>query len=98
MEVNDAMIDKLAALSKLRFNAEEKEQIRIDLQNMIGFIRKMDELDTGDTEPLLHITQNVQVLREDELQGSITNEEALKNAAQSSAPYFIVPKVIRKNN
>ena len=96
MEVNDAMINKLAALARLRFTMEEKEKIKSDLQKMIGFIKKMDELDTAGTTPLLHITAQVNILREDVVQGSISNAEALENAARSSTPYFIVPKVIKK--
>ncbi len=96
MEVNDTMIDKLAGLARLKFNAEEKQQIKHDLQGMIGFIEKMNELDTTGVEPLLHMTGNVNVLREDIVTGSITNEDALKNAANSNAPFFLVPKVIKK--
>lgn len=98
MEVNDALIDKLANLARLRFNGEEKEKIKVDLQNMIGLIEKMNELNTDDVEPLLHVSGNVNVMREDEVQGSISNEDALKNAAVSEKPFFIVPKVIKKNN
>ena len=96
MEINDAMIDKLANLARLKFDETEKVQIKSDLQNMIGMIEKMNELDTTDVEPLLHITNNVNVLREDFVEGSITNEEALQNAANKNAPFFIVPKVIKK--
>lgn len=96
MEVNDAMIDKLANLARLKFDDTEKVQIKSDLQNMIGMIEKMNELDTTDVAPLLHITDNVNVLREDVVEGSITNEEALQNAANKNAPFFIVPKVIKK--
>ena len=96
MEINDAMIDKLANLARLKFDETEKVQIKIDLQNMIGMIEKMNELDTTDVAPLLHITNNVNVLREDFVEGSITNEEALQNAANKNAPFFIVPKVIKK--
>ena len=96
MEVNDAMIDKLANLARLKFDDTEKVQIKSDLQNMIGMIEKMNELDTTDVAPLLHITDNVNVLREDIVKGSITNEEALQNAANKNAPFFIVPKVIKK--
>lgn len=96
MEINDAMIDKLANLARLKFNETEKVQIKSDLQNMIGMIEKMNELDTTDVAPLLHITENVNVLREDMVEGSITNEEALQNAANKNAPFFIVPKVIKK--
>ena len=96
MEINDAMIDKLANLARLKFDETEKVQIKSDLQNMIGMIEKMNELDTTDVAPLLHITENVNVLREDMVEGSITNEEALRNAANKNAPFFIVPKVIKK--
>ena len=96
MEINDAMIDKLANLARLTFNETEKVQIKSDLQNMIGMIEKMNELDTTDVAPLLHITENVNVLREDMVEGSITNGEALQNAANKNAPFFIVPKVIKK--
>ena len=96
MEIDDAMIDKLANLARLKFDETEKVQIKIDLQNMIGMIEKMNELDTTDVAPLLHITENVNVLREDMVEGSITNEEALQNAANKNAPFFIVPKVIKK--
>jgi len=96
MEVNDAMIDKLAGLARLKFDDAEKQEIKSDLKNMIGFIEKMNELDTTGVEPLLHMTGNINVLREDIVKGSITNEEALKNAANSNAPFFLVPKVIKK--
>ena len=96
MEINDAMIDKLANLARLKFDETEKVQIKSDLQNMIGMIEKMNELDTTDVAPLLHITENVNVLRDDIVEGSITNEKALQNAANKKAPFFIVPKVIKK--
>ena len=90
------MIEKLANLARLKFDETEKVQIKTDLQNMIGMIEKMNELNTTDVVPLLHITDNVNVLREDVVEGSITNEEALQNAANKNAPFFIVPKVIKK--
>lgn len=96
MEVNDAMIDKLQSLAKLKFGYAEKQQIKSDLQNMLGFIDKMNELDTTGVAPLLHMTGNVNVLRNDDVVGSITNEAALQNAAAKNAPFFIVPKVIKK--
>lgn len=96
MEVNDALIDKLANLAKLKFDTKEKETIKNDLEKIIGFIKKMDELDTTGVEPLLHMSANVNVLREDVIQCSISNAEALENAEVSASPYFIVPKVIKK--
>ena len=96
MNVNDELIDKIANLARLKFNSEEKEDIKKDLQQMIGFIDKLDELDTTGVEPLLHMSENVNVLREDEVGGTISREEAFRNAPLHDEQFFKVPKVIRK--
>lgn len=96
MEVNDALVDKLANLARLKFNAAEKEEIKNDLQKMIAFVEKLDELDTTGVEPLLHMTNEVNVLRDDEIKGSVSREDALKNAPLHDEQFFKVPKVIRK--
>ncbi|HET6766508.1 MAG TPA: Asp-tRNA(Asn)/Glu-tRNA(Gln) amidotransferase subunit GatC [Chitinophagaceae bacterium] len=96
MEVTNALVDKLAHLSRLEFNDEDKERIKNDLQKMISFVEKLDELDLEGTEPLLHMSANVNVLREDEIKGSVSREEALKNAPAHDDKFFKVPKVIKK--
>jgi aspartyl-tRNA(Asn)/glutamyl-tRNA(Gln) amidotransferase subunit C len=96
MEVNDALVDKLAQLSRLKFEEGEKEEIKNDLQKMIAFVEKLNELDTTGVEPLVHMTDEVNILREDEVNGSISREEALKNAPVHDEEFFKVPKVIKK--
>lgn len=96
MEVNDALVDKLARLSRLQFNETEKAEIRTDLERMILFVEKLNELNLEGVEPLLHMSREVNVLREDGIGGSISREEALKNAPLQDGRYFNVPKVIKK--
>jgi aspartyl-tRNA(Asn)/glutamyl-tRNA(Gln) amidotransferase subunit C len=96
MEVNDALVDKLANLARLKFDATEKESIKNDLQKMIQFVEKLNQLDTTGVEPLLHMSSNVNVLRADEAKGSITREQGLQNAAIHDEQFFKVPKVIKK--
>lgn len=96
MEVNDELVEKLAHLSKLNFNGNDKEEIKKDLQNMIGFVEKLNELNLDGVEPLLHMSGEVNVLREDEIKGSVSREEALKNAPEHDGQFFKVPKVIKK--
>lgn len=96
MNVDDELVDKLANLARLQFNAEEKEEIKNDLQKMIGFIDKLNELDTTGVLPLLHMSDNVNVLREDDVSGMISREDALKNAPLHDDQFFKVPKVIKK--
>ena len=90
------LIDKLAHLARLQFNDLEKEAIKKDLQKMIVFVEKLNELDTTGVEPLLHMSENVNKLRADEIKGSISREEALKNAPLQDGQFFKVPKVIQK--
>jgi aspartyl-tRNA(Asn)/glutamyl-tRNA(Gln) amidotransferase subunit C len=96
MEVNDALVENLANLARLQFNDAEKEIIRDGLQRMIQFVDKLNELDTEGVAPLLHMTDNENVLREDVVKGSISREEGLKNAPDTDGVFFKVPKVIRK--
>jgi aspartyl-tRNA(Asn)/glutamyl-tRNA(Gln) amidotransferase subunit C len=95
MEVNDAMVDKLAHLARLKFDEAEKQEIKSDLQRMIGFVEKLNELDLEKVEPLLHMSGEVNVLREDEIEGSVSRSEALKNAPLHDEQFFKVPKVIK---
>ena len=96
MEVNDALIDNLSNLARLEFNATEKEAIKKDLQRMIQFVEKLGELDTTGVEPLLHMSPEVNVLREDIPGGSVSRQSALSSAPATDGQYFEVPKVIRK--
>ena len=96
MEINEAIIDKLAYLSRLEFNPEEKKELQADLQHMLNFVNKLNELNTEGVEPLLHITSNNNVLRADVSMQNFTTEEALYNAAKKDESFFKVPKVIKK--
>ena len=96
MEVNDALVDNLANLARLTFSEQEKVEIKGDLQRMIAFVEKLKEVDTADTEPLLHMTDAMNVYREDAVKGSMNKQEALANAPAADDNYFKVPKVIKK--
>lgn len=96
MEVTDELVDKLAHLSRLHVAAADKERIKNELQQMISFVEKLQEVDTEGVEPLLHMSPAANVLREDVIQPGTSLEDALKNAAIKDEKYFLVPKVIKK--
>ncbi len=96
MQVDDALIDKLAKLAMLQFDDEERAEIKSDLEKMIGFVDKLKELDTTGVEPLLHMSNNTDILREDIPGNMINREQALQNAPLHNEQYFKVPKVIKK--
>jgi aspartyl-tRNA(Asn)/glutamyl-tRNA(Gln) amidotransferase subunit C len=96
MEVNVALVNRLAILGRLHFTETEKEEIRIDLQRMISFVDKLNELDTDGLEPVLHMSTEINKLRKDEVRGSVSSVEALSNAPGKYNHFFTVPKVIKK--
>ncbi len=89
------MFEKLAHLARLQFPESEKEQIKNDLQKMIEFAEKLNELDLDGVEPLLFVSEEVNVLRDDVISGSVSREEAMLNAPSHDEQYFKVPKVIK---
>ncbi len=96
MEINTPLIDQLAHLSRLRFDDTERESIRVDLEKMVAFVEKLGEVNTEGVEPLVHMGDSANVLREDKVEGSVSREEALLNSPVSDPEFFKVPKVIRK--
>lgn len=97
MEVTPELVDKLAHLSRLEFDAEARQAIHHDLQRMIAFIEKLGELDTSGVDPLVHMNEEINVLRNDEVRGAISRDEALKNAPVTDGRHFLVPKVIDRS-
>lgn len=96
MAVDNNTVDKIAELAKLQFDATAKEEIKADLTKMLDFVDKLSELDTENVEPLIYMLDEEQVLREDEVKGQVTQQEALKNAPDKDSDYIKVPKVIKK--
>lgn len=96
MQVDDALIEKLAKLSKLRFDSEEsKSEIKNDLTKILAFMEKLNELNTDGVEPLVYINEDINVCRDDVVKYYITKEEALHNAPMKNEDYILVPKFVK---
>ena len=95
-KIDKDTVEKLAHLARLEFNSESKEQMINDLNNMLLFVDKLNELDTSSVEPLIYMTDETNVLREDIMQQNISQKEALKNAPKKDSDYFKVPKMVNK--
>ena len=96
MEINDETVNKLAYLARLEFSAEEKQDLKTDLSRIITWIDKLNELNTEQVEPLIYMSNEINVLRPDELSNTVSHEEALLNAPKKDSDYFRVPKVLDK--
>jgi aspartyl-tRNA(Asn)/glutamyl-tRNA(Gln) amidotransferase subunit C len=90
-------VDEIAHLARLEFNEASKGEILNDMNRMLDFVHKLNELDTENIEPLIYMTEEKNVLRPDEPEVTITQKEALKNAPKKDSDYFKAPKVIGQN-
>ena len=97
MGISTSDIERLAELSKLQFSESELEDMKSDMDKILGFVDKLNELDTDNVEPLLFMTDEVNVLRPDESETSVTQKEALKNAPRKDSDYVKIPKVLKNS-
>lgn len=96
MKVTEEIVDHIAHLARLEFEGDKKVAIREDLERIIGFMDKLQEVDTSNVEPLVFMTDEVNRLREDVGIVTLTQEEVLKNAPKKDSDYFRIPKVLDK--
>ena len=87
-------VDEIAHLARLEFKDEAKAEILNDMNRMLAWVDKLNELDTDKVEPLIYMSEERNVLREDEVKETLTQKQALQNAPKKDSDYFKVPKVI----
>jgi len=87
-------VEYVANLSRLELNDADMDEFAPDLQEILSYIDKLNELDTSNVEPTAHVLPMKNVKREDEIKPSLSNESALKSAPETSEGFFLVPKVI----
>lgn len=94
MTVDKSLISKLEKLARLKLSNNERDQIQGDLNNILQMVSKLEELDLEKVAPLVYITEEVNVLRADEIKNQVDRELALSNAPDRNNEHFKVPKVI----
>tara|TARA_B100001057_G_C22729291_1_gene903067 strand:+ start:158 stop:451 length:294 start_codon:yes stop_codon:yes gene_type:complete len=95
--IDKKIIEKLADLSKLRFSDSEMELITKDMTKMIDFINQLDEVNTDGVKPLIHMNEEFNNLRDDEVKGMLEQSDALSNSPVKDSTYFKLPKVLDKS-
>ena len=94
MEITMDLISYLEKLGRIRLTDEEKEKAIIDLSSILGYIDKLNELDTDSVEPLSHAFPITNVFREDEVTNSDRHDAILSNAPAQKDGSFKVPKTV----
>jgi aspartyl-tRNA(Asn)/glutamyl-tRNA(Gln) amidotransferase subunit C len=94
MSVTLQEVDRIAALAKLEFSAEEKQKFTEQFNQILQYIEKLNELDLTNVAPTHHVWEAGNVFREDRVQPSLTPDQVLANAPNRKMNFFSVPKVI----
>lgn len=94
MSVSIEEVRYIAALARLEFSESEEERLAREMSKILGYMDKLNELDTTGVEPMSHVLDLRNVFRPDAHEQRISHEEALRNAPDTDGEYFRVPKVI----
>ena len=92
--MSDFKIQYVANLARLALTPDEEERLSGQLNNILGYIEKLKEVDVSQVEPTAHAFPLVNVMRPDVVTGSLPQDEALRNAPTKAGGLFVVPKVV----
>jgi aspartyl-tRNA(Asn)/glutamyl-tRNA(Gln) amidotransferase subunit C len=84
----------VAHLARLALTPEEERVLGAQLQSILGYVEKLKEVDISGVEPTAHAFPLVNVTRRDEVQPSLSHEDALRNAPSQADGLFMVPKIV----
>ncbi|GMW03416.1 MAG: aspartyl/glutamyl-tRNA(Asn/Gln) amidotransferase subunit C [Candidatus Hydrogenedentota bacterium] len=87
-------VEYVAALAQLNMDEAEKERLVDELGAILGYIDKLNELDTSAIEPMMHTLPITNVFREDKAIPTLDRETALANAPATDGEYFLVPRIL----
>ena len=94
MKITKKEVEHVANLARLNLSAGELETMTGQLDNILSYVDKLEELDTADVIPTTHVFSVSNAFREDVIKESLTQEESVKNGPEQDGEFFQVPKVI----
>ena len=97
MIIDKKTIHKVADLARIEIKEDEVESLSMEMNKILTFMEKLNELDTTNVKPLVYMNENANVWREDMAKQEITVEDGLKNAAVHNESFFFVPKIMETN-
>ena len=98
-ELSKDILDYISKLALIELKEEEKEEFILQLESILNYFKKLNDLNTDKIEPMRHPIDDLNnVFREDIPWKSLSNEEALKNAKFTKDGYFKAPRVLKDKN
>jgi len=95
-KITREQVQHVANLARLQLSPEEEDRFTRNLNDILLFFHKLNELDTQDVPPTSHVLEITNVMREDNVRPSWPREEVLKNAPDHENGMFRVPAVIEE--
>ncbi|MFQ5847218.1 MAG: Asp-tRNA(Asn)/Glu-tRNA(Gln) amidotransferase subunit GatC [Candidatus Methylomirabilales bacterium] len=96
MKITREEVDHVARLARLGLSDEESERMRAQLDAILSYIDKLNELDTGNVTPTSHVIPMTNVFRQDVVCPSLSQAQALANAPDSQEAFFRVPRILEE--
>ena len=94
MKITPEEVSHVADLARLHLSSEEVEAMAGQLDEILSYVAKLNELDTSGIPPMTHAISIVNAFREDDVKPSLEREKALSNGPRQDEESFVVPKVI----
>ncbi|MDA8098238.1 MAG: Asp-tRNA(Asn)/Glu-tRNA(Gln) amidotransferase subunit GatC [Nitrospiraceae bacterium] len=94
MKISQQEVEHVAKLARLELSDQEKAKLTDQLSNILTYVEKLNELDTKGVEPTAHVLDMKNVMRDDAVEPSLSQERALANAPEKAAGHYKVPKII----
>jgi len=94
LKLSSSEVEYVAHLARLEITDAEKEKFTAQLNDILLYIDKLNELDTKGVDPMSHAIAVTNAFREDQVKDSIGTENSLANAPDARGEFFRVPKVI----
>ena len=94
MSIDNSTVKKVANLAKIEINAEEESTLITELNNILGWVDELQQVDTNSVEPMLSVFNESMQMREDIAESNFQNSQILGNSPDCNSGFFVVPKVI----
>ena len=97
-DITKSDVEYVANLARLNLDEPTQERLVKEMGEILTYMDKLNELDTSEVEPMLHVLSISNVYRDDVVSASMTRDDALKNAPKSDGEYFLVPQILEGDN
>jgi len=96
MKLTEEEVKHVARLANLCLTEDKIEKFSSQLNDILNFVKKLDEANTGNVFPLSNVTGRKNIFREDEIKPSLSQEQALSNAPRKNKGYFKVKAIFEE--